>query len=37
LIDAGSVRLRPVIVTVAATVFGLVPLAMHGGPFWEPL
>ena len=37
LIDAGIVRLRPVMITVAATVLGLVPLAMHGGPLWEPL
>lgn len=37
LIDAGIVRLRPVLVTVGATVFALVPLALHGGPFWEPL
>jgi len=37
LLDAGIVRLRPVLVTVGATVFGLVPLALHGGPLWEPL
>ncbi len=37
LLDAGIVRLRPVMITVAATVFGLVPLAIHGGPLWEPL
>jgi multidrug efflux pump subunit AcrB len=37
LIDAGIMRLRPVLVTVGATVLGLVPLAMHGGPLWEPL
>ena len=37
LIDAGILRLRPVLITVAATVFGLIPLAMHGGPLWEPL
>ena len=37
LIDAGIVRLRPVVVTVAATVFALVPLTLHGGPFWEAL
>jgi multidrug efflux pump subunit AcrB len=22
---------------VGATVFALFPLALHGGPFWEPL
>lgn len=37
LIDAGIVRLRPVVVTVAATVFALIPLYLHGGPFWEAL
>ncbi len=37
LIDAGIVRLRPVLITVGATVLGLVPLAFHGGPLWQPL
>jgi multidrug efflux pump subunit AcrB len=37
LLDAGIVRLRPVMITVGATVLGLVPLAIHGGPLWEPL
>jgi multidrug efflux pump len=37
LLDAGIVRLRPVLITVGATVFGLIPLAMHGGPLWEGL
>jgi multidrug efflux pump subunit AcrB len=37
LLDAGIMRLRPVAITVAATVIALVPLAMHGGPLWEPL
>lgn len=36
-LDAGVARLRPVSVTVGATVFGLIPLALHGGPLWEPL
>lgn len=36
-IDAALVRLRPVVVTVLATVGGLVPLAVKGGPLWEPL
>ena len=36
-LDAGNLRLRPVLITVAATVFGLIPLAAHGGPLWEPL
>jgi multidrug efflux pump subunit AcrB len=37
LLDAGIVRLRPVLITVGATVFALIPLALHGGPLWEPL
>ena len=36
-LDAGIMRLRPVMITVGATVFGLFPLAVHGGPLWEPL
>lgn len=36
-LDAGIMRMRPVMITVGATVFGLVPLAAHGGPLWEPL
>src|SRR5262249_23226627 len=35
--DAGILRLRPVLITVGATVFALFPLALHGGPLWEPL
>jgi multidrug efflux pump subunit AcrB len=37
LLDAGILRLRPVMITVGATVIALVPLALHGGPLWEPL
>jgi multidrug efflux pump subunit AcrB len=37
LIDAGILRVRPVLITVAATVFALFPLAIDGGPLWEPL
>ncbi len=36
-IDAGLVRLRPVLVTVLATVGGLVPLGLEGGPMWRQL
>lgn len=36
-IDAGLVRLRPVLVTVLATVGGLIPLAIEGGPMWRQL
>jgi multidrug efflux pump subunit AcrB len=37
LLSAGIVRLRPVLITVGATVLGLFPLASHGGPLWEAL
>jgi multidrug efflux pump subunit AcrB len=37
LLDAGIMRLRPVLITVGATVTALFPLAAHGGPLWEPL
>jgi Cu/Ag efflux pump CusA len=30
-------RLRPVMITVLALVTALVPLALHGGPLWEPM
>jgi multidrug efflux pump subunit AcrB len=37
LVSAGLLRLRPVMVTVGATVLALFPLALHGGPLWQPL
>ena len=37
LLDAGIERLRPVSITVAATLLALIPLAVHGGPLWQPL
>lgn len=37
LIDAGILRIRPVLITVGATVLALFPLALHGGPLWEAL
>ena len=37
LVNAAVLRLRPVLITVGATAFALVPLALHGGPLWEPL
>lgn len=37
LLDAGIVRLRPVMITVGATILALFPLAVHGGPLWQPL
>jgi multidrug efflux pump subunit AcrB len=37
LIDAGIARMRPVLITVGATVTALIPLAVEGGPLWQPL
>jgi Cu/Ag efflux pump CusA len=37
LLDAGIVRLRPVMITVGARILALFPLAIHGGPLWQPL
>ena len=37
LLDAGIFRLRPVLITVGATIMALLPLAIHGGPLWKPL
>ncbi len=37
LADAGIARLRPVMITVGATILALFPLALHGGPLWQPL
>jgi len=37
LLDAGIMRLRPVMITVGATIMALAPLAIHGGPLWQPL
>ncbi|HQH26372.1 MAG TPA: efflux RND transporter permease subunit, partial [Oligoflexia bacterium] len=36
-VEAGLARLRPVLTTVLACVGGLVPLALEGGPLWEPM
>src|SRR6267378_2089913 len=35
--DAGIERLRPVMITVGATILALFPLALEGGPLWQPL
>jgi multidrug efflux pump subunit AcrB len=37
LLDAGIMRLRPVLITVAATVIALIPLARNGGPLWQAM
>jgi multidrug efflux pump subunit AcrB len=35
--DAGIQRIRPVLITVMATILALFPLALEGGPLWQPL
>jgi multidrug efflux pump len=35
--DAGIERIRPVMITVSATILALLPLAIEGGPLWKPL
>ena len=35
--DAGVMRLRPILITIAATTLALIPLAIHGGPLWQGL
>jgi multidrug efflux pump subunit AcrB len=37
LADAGIQRIRPVMITVGATIMALFPLALEGGPLWQPL
>jgi multidrug efflux pump len=32
--DAGIQRIRPVMITVLATILALFPLALEGGPLW---
>ena len=36
-IESAQRRLRPILLTVATTVGGLLPLWFGGGPMWEPL
>jgi multidrug efflux pump subunit AcrB len=36
-VEAAQRRLRPILLTTATTVCGLVPLWLGGGPMWEPM
>ena len=37
IIDACQKRARPILLTTATTIFGLVPLYLGGGEMWEPM
>ena len=37
IIEAAQQRFRPILLTTATTVCGLVPLWLGGGPMWEPM
>ncbi|MEL6188437.1 MAG: efflux RND transporter permease subunit [Myxococcota bacterium] len=34
---AGAARMRPILLTTATTVGGLLPLSLFGGPLWAPM
>jgi len=37
IIDACQKRVRPILLTTATTIFGLIPLYLGGGEMWEPM
>ncbi len=37
IIHAAQQRLRPIVLTTTTTIFGLIPLYLGGGAFWEPM
>lgn len=37
IVEAGSQRLRPILLTTATTSLGLIPLWIGGGVMWEPM
>jgi len=37
IVRAAQQRLRPIVLTTATTVFGLIPLYLGGGEFWQPM
>jgi multidrug efflux pump subunit AcrB len=36
-VEAAQRRLRPILLTTATTIGGLIPLWLGGGPMWEPM
>ncbi len=37
IVEAATRRLRPILLTTATTIGGLIPLWLGGGPMWEPM
>ncbi|MCD4760714.1 efflux RND transporter permease subunit, partial [bacterium] len=37
IVEAAQRRLRPILLTTATTIGGLIPLWLSGGPMWEPM
>jgi multidrug efflux pump len=37
IVEAAERRMRPILLTTATTVGGLIPLYLGGGPMWEPM
>lgn len=37
IINAAQQRLRPIVLTTATTILGLIPLYLGGGEFWQPM
>ena len=37
IVQACQQRVRPILLTTATTVFGLIPLYLGGGEMWEPM
>jgi multidrug efflux pump subunit AcrB len=37
IVEAAQRRLRPIMLTTATTIGGLIPLYLGGGPMWEPM
>ena len=37
IVQAAQTRLRPILLTTATTILGLLPLWLGGGPMWEPM
>ncbi len=37
IVESGQRRMRPILLTTATTVLGLLPLWFGGGPMWEPM